>query len=55
MDADAQQLWGVLVLVVVALVGAAIAFGTDGRIAPAHEKRGIDAAKGLDAPNEEIG
>lgn len=35
MDADAQQLWGVLVLVVVALVGAAIAFGTDGRIAPA--------------------
>jgi hypothetical protein len=27
----------------------------DGRIAPAHEKRGIDAAKGLDAPNEEIG
>lgn len=35
MDAEAQQLWGVLVLVLVALVGAAIAFGTDGRIAPA--------------------
>ncbi|EIC08011.1 MAG: tryptophan-rich sensory protein [Microbacterium sp. 69-7] len=35
MDADRQQLWGVIVLVVVALVGIAIAFGTGGRIAPA--------------------
>ena len=35
MDADSQQLWGVIVLVVVALVGIAIAFGTGGRIAPA--------------------
>jgi len=35
MDADSQQLWGVLVLVVVALVGIAVAFGTGGRIAPA--------------------
>lgn len=35
MEADTQQLWGVIVLVVVALVGVAIAFGTGGRIAPA--------------------
>jgi len=35
MDADSQQRWGVIVLVVVALVGIAIAFGTGGRIAPA--------------------
>ena len=35
MDAASQQLWGVIVLVVVALVGIAIAFGTGGRIAPA--------------------
>ncbi|MBF4561344.1 tryptophan-rich sensory protein [Microbacterium sp. VKM Ac-2870] len=35
MDADAQQLWGVIVLVVVALVGIAVAVGTGGRIAPA--------------------
>ncbi|AUG30746.1 MULTISPECIES: TspO/MBR family protein [Microbacterium] len=35
MDADSQQLWGVIVLVVVALVGVAVAFGSGGRIAPA--------------------
>jgi len=35
MDPDGQQVWGVIVLVVVALVGLALAFGTGGRIAPA--------------------
>lgn len=35
MDASAQTLWGIAVLVVVAAVGIAVAIGTRGRVAPA--------------------